>query len=64
MIDELHKLLEVHERLLGFPQYVNLRKHVADKIQKLEDGAKTAEKPAAKVIPSATYETPDVERRV
>lgn len=37
MIEELHKLLDIHERLLGFPSLKNLKTHIEERIQKLED---------------------------
>lgn len=38
MIDELHKLLEVHAHLRGFPgQYTKLKAHVESRLQQLED---------------------------
>lgn len=55
MIDELHKLLDVHAHLRGFPQFKNLRAHVEERLAKLEAGlekAPEAPKVVRRVIPS------------
>lgn len=68
MMEELHKLLETHERLVKFPLLKNIRAEVERQINALEahfaPKVVAEEAPKPRAIPAQEPEPEEVERRI